>query len=225
LTKTKYYRKITFVIKLLLKKRMENIPASPGVYIFLDKNKKPLYVGKAVNLKNRVKSYFTRSSGDSRVLISKMLGKISKIDFKETESEIEALILESQLIKKLKPRFNIVMRDDKQYFYVGITREDFPKIFLTHQMENHGKTKTTRYNFIGPFTDGKALKTTLKLLRRAFPYCTCKQKHHNPCLNYHIDNCLGFCCLKSINKKQITDSKKIYQKNIRAIRDILQLLL
>lgn len=168
-------------------------PQVPGVYFFRDRNGGVLYLGKAANLKNRLGSYFNKSPKDQR--ISKMLETAKKIDWQETDSEIEALILESQLIKKYRPPFNIMLRDDKQYFYVALTREDFPKLVITHQPLN-AKRSTLNTSFIGPFTDGIALKTALKLLRKIFSYCTCKQKHNNYCLNYHIGNCPGFRCEK-----------------------------
>ncbi|MBI2063863.1 MAG: UvrB/UvrC motif-containing protein, partial [Candidatus Yanofskybacteria bacterium] len=135
----------------------------------------------------------------------------------------EALIVESRLIKKYHPLFNIMLRDDKQYFYVGFTNEQFPKIFLSHQIQDT-KYKLLNTKFLGPFTDGGALKTVLRLLRRIFPYCTCKQKHNNYCLNYHIGKCGGICCLKQPEpsfKTQILNFKNEYKKNIGAIKDIL----
>ena len=147
-----------------------------------------------------------------------MLKGAASVNWQETCSEIEALILESQLIKKCRPPFNIMLRDDKQYFYVGFThsagsgqaKEAFPKIAVVHRPSDK--------NFIGPFTDGTALHVTLKLLRRIFPYCTCKQKHNNYCLNYHIGNCFGFCCLK---KEMSAEEIKLYRKNISAVKAVL----
>lgn len=190
----------------------KKLPTSTGIYIFTGKNGKPLYIGKAINIRNRVKSYFKNSGSNPR--IEKMIETSLNIKFIETDSEIEALILESQYIKKYKPDFNIMLRDDKQYFYVVITKEDFPKIFLTHQPD-----KKIKAEYIGPFTEGNALKVTLKLLRRVFPYCRCKQKHHNNCLNYHIGNCPGYCCLKNIEDE--AKKKKEYKLNINAIKQIL----
>ena len=220
----------------------KQIPQTSGVYFFKDRRGQVLYIGKAVNLKSRVGSYFNKQPKDSR--ISKMLELAVKIDWQETNSEIEALILESQLIKKYRPRFNVMLRDDKQYFFVGFTKEPFPKIFLTHQLAHKvtgnrlqvaGKKHTGNNHltpdtwhltpdFVGPFTDGGALKTTLRLLRRIFPYCTCKQKHNNYCLNYHIGKCPGFCCLKTAtsDKRQATKEKQGYQKNIKAIKSVLE---
>lgn len=186
---------------------IKSFPRTPGVYTFQNNKEKPLYIGKAANLRSRLLSYL--KLGDPR--IQKMIDLAETITYEETGSDIEALILESQRIKKQKPQFNIMLRDDKQYFFVVFTPEKFPKIFLTHQPQKFKNTP------IGPFTDGAALKVTLKILRRFFPYCTCKQFHHVRCLNAHIGKCLGFCCLK--NSKHV--DKKLYKKNIRAIKDIL----
>lgn len=199
-----------------LNQKTKDSPSSPGVYLFKNKADKILYIGKAVNLKNRLKQYQNKKAYSP--FLEHILNEAEKIETKTTESEIEALILESKLVKERQPKYNIMLRDDKQYFYVGFTKEEFPKIFLTHQPDSIYQYS----DFIGPFTDGTALKTTLRLLRRIFPYCTCKQKHHNFCLNYHIGKCLGFCCLKDNSKRseQIEEIKK-YQKNIKAIKDIL----
>lgn len=187
----------------------------PGVYFFRDKRGRILYIGKAANLRNRLKSYFDSRPKEPR--IAKMISESARVSWQETGSEIEALILESQLIKRHKPPFNIMLRDDKQYFYVGFTDEEFPRIFLTHQIQDT-KYKILNTKFAGPFTDGNALKTVLRLLRRTFPYCTCKQKHNNYCLNYHIGKCPGFCCLKKGGNKEQAGA---YQKNIRAIKEVL----
>ena len=229
-----------------LKKSISKSPTGPGIYIFTGDGKK-LYIGKALNLKARLSSYL--KTEDQRLL--KMLSLATGVKILETDSEIEALILESQYIKKHKPAFNIMLRDDKQYGFVGFTKEEYPKIFITHQptkiqnakikMQNDNlKFKNFQPTFIGPFTDIGALKTTLRYLRRIFPYCTCKQLHHNYCLDYHIGKCLGFCCLKQQNPnlQLITSSissnrrtklayanfvrrRSSYSKNIKAIKDIL----
>ena len=196
-----------------LKEKIKKLPPNSGIYIFKDSRHKPIYVGKASNLKNRLNSYL--KTDDHR--IKKMIDSANILKFIETESDIEALILESQLIKKFRPQFNIVMRDDKQYFYVGFSNENFPKIFITHQ-PTILKSKSASSDFIGPFTDGSALKTTLRFLRSVFPYCTCTQSHHNYCLNYHIGKCLGFCCLKSGPSGK---DRKNYLNNIKSIEKIL----
>jgi len=206
-----------------LKQYIKKSPDSPGIYIF-KKRGDFLYIGKASNIKKRLASY----PRTQNIRISKMLDQASSLSYKITPSEIEALILESQYIKKYKPTFNIVMRDGKQYSYVGFTKDQFPKIFVTHQPfdspPNSGSLRASlakgQMLFVGPFTDAGALKTTLRLLRKIFPYCTCKQKHNNYCLNYHIDKCLGVCCLKEVSsiKYQVL---RDYKRNIKAINDIL----
>jgi len=150
-----------------------------------------------------------------------MLELARSLGFISTPSEIEALILESQLIKKFQPAFNITLRDDKQYFYVVFTKEKFPKIFISHQPHIFKYLNIEVSDSVGPFTDGGALKTALRVLRSIFPYCTCKQTHHNFCLNYHIDKCLGFCCLKKPSPETQGRTLDSYLKNIEAIKDIL----
>ncbi|MEK7564909.1 MAG: GIY-YIG nuclease family protein [Patescibacteria group bacterium] len=218
---------------LSITKNLSKLPASPGVYFFKDKNGKTIYIGKSGNLKNRVQSYFNPTSlklrGASKV---KMISEIFDIEILKTESEIEALIKESELIKKHKPKFNVLMRDSKNYLYVGFThstssgqaKEEFPKIILTHQpIEN---CKLGIENYVGPFTDGTAVRKTLHILRDIFPYCTCQQKHETKCLNAHMGKCLTFCCLKESSKIYRIYDRKFgirgqYQKNIRAIKSVL----
>ena len=220
----------------ILKKLIKKLPQKPGIYIFKSGvfhsgslRANPIYIGKASNLKNRVGNYLKTSD----IRLQRMISEAKKLEFIKTESDIEALILESQYIKKYKPFFNIVMRDDKQYFYVEFTQDKFPKIFLTHQPTKIQNRKIKNQNdnskfkilespeYIGPFTDGNALKTALRLLRRIFPYCTCKQLHNNYCLNYHIGNCPGFCCLKKNEQRAMNNEQKKYHKNIKAVKDIL----
>jgi len=146
-----------------LKKLISKAPTGPGVYMFTGGRRK-LYIGKASNLKARLSSYL--KTADQRIL--QMLSLATGVKTLETGSEIEALITESQYVKRYKPAFNIMLRDDKNFFYVDLTKEEWPKVFITH-----------RPTLFGPFTDGTALKTTLRYLRRIFPYCTCKKPHNN----------------------------------------------
>lgn len=228
----------------ILKKEINKAPHLPGIYLFKNAHKKPLYIGKALDLNKRLKSY--PRTDDIR--IQKMITESASLSFIETDSEIEALIIESQYIKKYMPDFNIMQRDDKQYGYVSFSKDIYPKIFITHQIikirnsniEILNKSKiqnkniktisdfgfrASDLNYIGPFTDMGALKTTLRLLRRIFPYCTCKQLHNNYCLNYHINKCIGDCCLKikNVKIKNQNDNTKLknYRKNIIAIQSIL----
>ena len=223
-----------------LKQFISKTPDTPGVYRFQGGNKQDIYIGKASSIKKRLTSY--TKTADSR--IQKMIASAEGLIHIETESDIEALILESQLIKQQRPQFNIMLRDDKQYFFVAFTNDEFPRIYLTHQPESFekrafgpssgrgpavagkptglvsgsGAKGSFSNDFIGPFTDGAALKATLKYLRNIFPYCTCSQKHHNFCLNYHIGKCIGFCCIKG---DQPREQHKRYMANIKALKDIL----
>ncbi len=195
----------------MLMQRPKQIPTSPGVYFFKGQKGRVLYVGKAANLKNRLSSYFNKQTKEPR--IQKMLDEASDIIWQEVDSEIEALLLEAEKIREYQPSYNIVFRDDKQYGYVVFTDDVFPKIYITHQPQDDQAV-------IGPFVDVGALRTTLKLFRRVFPYCTCKQPHNNYCLSYHIGQCLGFCCLKSptVAEEQIEE----YKENIKSIKQLLR---
>ncbi|HEY4521966.1 MAG TPA: GIY-YIG nuclease family protein [Candidatus Paceibacterota bacterium] len=190
------------------------IPQSPGVYFFKNSRGIILYVGKATNLKARLSSYFQKNQKSLK--IKSLLNEASSISWNILNSETEALIKESELIKKYQPKYNVLMRDDKQYFFVAITKETYPRIFLTHQPTKNYKLSTIDY--IGPFTDGAALKSVLKLLRRIFPYCTCKNTHKNLCLNARIGRCLGYCCTKTMDHGPRT---KNYSENISSIKKIL----
>ncbi len=197
-----------------LKQRVRDAPTTPGVYTWRGARGRVLYVGKAVNLRSRLLSYLRAK--DSR--IETMVRESTRVEWESVPTEIEALIRESHRIKLQKPKYNIVMRDDKQYSYVGITDEQFPQFMVTHQATSP-HTKKTFQRVIGPFTDATALKSTLRWLRRAFPYCTCKQTHHVKCLNAHIGACFGFCCIKT---PASATQKKTYRASIRAITSILE---
>ena len=201
---------------MAIKTQPGQIPQNPGVYFFKDNRGKILYIGKAANLKARLASYLReiRFPDGSRtsLKLNSLLKEAVKLDWKILNSEVEALIKEAELIKKYRPKYNVLMRDDKNYFYVGFTKEKYPKIFLTHQPgENAG--------YIGPFTEGGSLRTVLKTLRRTFPYCTCKSPHKKPCLNAKIGRCLGFCCLQ--DQRKLTQPFEVYDKNITSIKKIL----
>lgn len=183
----------------VLRSVLRRVPQKPGVYSFFDARGRLLYVGKASRLKARVQSYL-RDQETTSPARAKMLSEISLIRWETVPSEPEALIREAELIKKLKPRYNVLLRDDKDYFFVGLTREPFSRLFLTHQPRTWQTANGQRRQpakFIGPFTDGSALKDILKALRKAFPYCTCARSHKRPCLSASLGRCLGVCCLKN----------------------------
>ena len=164
------------------------LPDKPGVYLMHDAHGKVIYVGKAVVLKNRVRSYF-RNLASHTPKVRAMVEKIAEFETIVTSSEVEALILECNLIKKYRPRYNIMLKDDKTYPFLKVTvNEDFPRIYVTRrQVRDGGK-------YYGPYADVGAMHDTVKLLRTMFPLRTCRKMNPDrPCLNYHIKRCLAPC--------------------------------
>lgn len=164
------------------------LPSKPGVYLMHDAEGKVIYVGKAIILKNRVRSYF-RNLASHTPKVKAMVAKIAEIETIVTSNEVEALILECNLIKKYRPRYNISLKDDKTYPYLKITlQEEFPRLYVTrHQSKDGAK-------YYGPYADSGAMHATVKLLRNMFPLRTCRKMNTDrPCLNYHIKKCLAPC--------------------------------
>jgi excinuclease ABC subunit C len=174
-----------------VRSQVETTPHKPGVYMMRDADDRIIYVGKAVDLHSRVRSYFQPSSwehGKERSIASETV----ELEFIVTDSELEALILEANLIKQHRPRYNVRLKDDKRYPYIKITWADpFPKVFITRRMEQDGS------RYFGPYTSSAAVHQTLDLLRRSFPYLTCNREitgqDERPCLYYDIKLCLGPC--------------------------------
>lgn len=164
------------------------LPDKPGVYLMHDKDGKVIYVGKAVVLKNRVRSYF-RNLASHTPKVRAMVAKIADIETIVTSSEVEALILECNLIKKYRPRYNIMLKDDKSYPYLKVTlNEEFPRLYVTRRQMRDGA------KYYGPYADAGAMHATVKLLRSMFPLRTCRTMNaERPCLNYHIKRCLAPC--------------------------------
>ncbi len=171
-----------------IKNALAVLPEKPGVYLMHDAEGKVIYVGKAVVLKNRVRSYF-RNLASHTPKVRAMVSKIAEIETIVTSSEVEALILECNLIKKYRPRYNISLKDDKTYPYLKVTvQEDFPRIFATRRQSRDGA------KYYGPYADAGAMHATVKLLRGMFPLRTCRKMNpERPCLNYHIKRCLAPC--------------------------------
>jgi excinuclease ABC subunit C len=177
-----------------LEDKLKNIPVSPGVYQFKDSNGKILYIGKAKILRNRVRQYF--QSKPVSGILSIMISKITDLELITTDNEIEALILEQNLIKTLKPRYNINLKDDKSYPYIVITNEQFPRVFPTR------KKRTDGSRYFGPYTDVKNMRFALKTVRDIFMIRSCNlqlteetiaQDKFKVCLDYHIHKCEGPC--------------------------------
>ncbi len=175
----------------MIEEQLKAVPPETGVYIFKDSRGQVLYVGKAVNLRSRVRSYF-HPSNQSSVKVRLLAEKVASIEFILTRNEVEALVLECNLIKRYRPPFNIRLRDDKQYPYVKITwQETYPRILVTRRMENDGSL------YFGPYTSTLALHQTMDLIRKVFPYATCSDpspgKRIRPCLYYDMGRCVGPC--------------------------------
>ncbi len=218
--------------------KINALPKGPGVYCFVDAKGKYLYIGKALNIKERVKNHLQNKGFKE----SQWLNKAEKVGFISTPGEIEALLLEAKLIKELKPAFNVMWRDDKNFFYVMITAEKLPRIYLTHQPLKHSgdgshldsgdgshldhldsgngyltekirnsKLEIRNYCTVGPFVDGRAIKIALRYLRRVFPYYTQKVHPKASCQWCQLGLCPG-----------PDPDPKEYQKNIKKLLQVLQ---
>lgn len=219
----------------LLKEKISKLPQKSGVYFFKDFAERVLYVGKAQNLKKRVKNHFAKPDQHFWNFIK----DVADIDFIKTRSEKEAIILEAQLIKKLQPRFNIEWKDDKNYFFIAVTREDFPRVYLTHQPgfkfagelsrrysrgsnppELFQRVRPSSYkaaSFYGPFVSGREVKTFLREIRKILPFRSCKNLGKKPCLYESLHLCPAPC----VHKR-----KKIYYKKIvETLTALIQLYL
>ncbi len=195
--------------------QVKTLPGKPGVYRFLDKEEKVIYVGKAKNLKKRVSSYFNKNhrSGKLKLLVR----KINNIKFIVTDSESDALLLENNLIKKYQPRYNILLKDDKSFPWICIKNEPFPRVFPTRNPQKDGS------EYYGPYTSVKMMRTLLDIIKQLYPLRTCKlnlsEKNikkgtYKVCLEYHIGNCLGPCT----GKQTETD----YNRSIEQVRSIIK---
>lgn len=184
-----------------------SIPETSGSYQFLDKKGKIIYVGKAENLRSRIFSYWQKSANHTPAKYA-MIKRVKEIKWIKTESEIEALLLEANLIKKHQPKYNIVLRDDKRYIYIKISIEKkWPRVFIARKLEKTGK-------YFGPFVSAGAVRETLKAVRKIWPYRSCKNLPKKACLYYRIGKCPGMCEYKI--------SEKEYKKVINQINLFLQ---
>ena len=171
-----------------IQEKLKLLPTNPGVYLMKNEQAKIIYVGKAINLKNRVKSYF-QSSKNHSPKVKSMVEKISDFEYIITANEIEALILECNLIKKYRPKYNISLRDDKTYPYIKVTlNEDYPTVSITRKILKDGA------KYFGPYTSAGAVHEVLNLLKKLFQIRSCRQMNtKRPCLEFHIKRCLAPC--------------------------------
>ena len=188
-----------------MKLNSKKIADKPGVYLLKNAKGQILYVGKATSLKARLKSY-QKKSDDTR--INKLITSISEVETLEVNSELEALILEANLIKKHQPEFNVQLKDDKDYIYIIFTNDKFPKVLPARR-----RKVADAKEYFGPFPSAITVRKTLKTIRRIFPYSTCKPSGRF-CLHYHLGLCPGVCIGKV--------SSQEYNKNIRNIRLFLE---
>lgn len=171
----------------------KNLPDKSGVYLF-KKGREILYIGKATSLRDRTKSYFNGDIHKTRgPVIEKMIDLATRLDFIETDSVLEAIILETNLIKKHKPKFNTKEKDDKSFNFITISREDYPRVLIERGKNIKGKEKEYKY-LLGPFPRGTELKEAVKILRKIFPFRDkCKPDQGKPCFNNQIGLCPGVC--------------------------------
>lgn len=170
-----------------IEEELKKLPDSPGVYLMHDENDTIIYVGKAVVLKNRVRSYF-RESTKKTLKIQQMVKKINWFEYVITDSELEALVLENNLIKEHQPKYNTMLKDDKTYPYIKVTlSEDFPRIYSTRIIKKDGA------KYFGPYTSAASVKETVELMRKLYKLRACRSNREGPCLYYHIGQCSAPC--------------------------------
>ena len=210
-----------------LRQKLENLPTDPGVYKFSDEDDSVLYVGKAKNLRKRVRTYFQQSrQRDGRIEV--MVKKAADVDVIVTDTEVEALILENNQIKELQPRYNVNLRDDKTYPYICIKNERFPRVFKTRNVKQDGS------KYFGPYTDVSKMNTMMDAIRSVFQLRTCsldlseekiEAGKYDVCLQYHIDNCKGPCeGLQSEEdyRETIEQVEKLLNGQTQALIDLLE---
>lgn len=196
-----------------ISEELKKLPDQPGVYIMHDKDDVIIYVGKAVSLRNRVRQYFQASHNEG-IKKDQMVRKITRFEYIITDSELEALVLECNLIKEYRPKYNTMLRDDKSYPYIKVTLgEDFPRVLFCRQM------KRDKSKYFGPYTSGGAVKDTIDLLKKLYHLRSCSRNlprdigKERPCLNYHIKQCKGPC--------QGYVSKEEYRENVMQAMEFL----
>jgi len=199
-----------------MKKKISNLPLSPGVYIFRDKAAKIIYIGKAVNLRRRVSDYY-RGAHDTKT--TALVSEIARIDHKKTKSALEAMILEANLIKKHQPIYNIKEKDDKSYLYLWISRGDWPRVDLVRATDLHNIPEKSPRLF-GPYTSGGALKSALEIIRPILPYRSCRKMPKRRCLYGHLGLCPVPCeglISKAEYKKQINQLIAFFRGSYRTV--------
>ena len=192
-----------------IEEELKKLPAKPGVYIMHDKDDKIIYVGKAISLRNRVRQYFRKTNKTKR--IQNMVSLIDHFEYIVVDNEAEALILECNLIKKHRPKFNVLLKDDKTYPYIKINiKDDFPAVYITRKILNDGA------KYFGPYANAGAAKEMVEYIKEKFKIRQCRNFKYKdrPCLNYHIKKCFA-PCMGYITKEE-------YHKQINEVIEILE---
>lgn len=209
---------------MTLEEKLRNLPTSPGVYLHKDEGGRIIYVGKAKNLRNRVRSYFQSGRGHDRKT-RELVKRIVDLEFIVTDNEVEALVLESNLIKQHKPRYNVLLKDDKQYPHLKLTiNEPFPRVMITRRVQRDGAL------YFGPFLPASLARRTIDLINRTFQLRTCDieidGKLPRPCLEYHIKRCLGPCvkglCTPEEYSEAVRDVRMLLEGRNRELADTLE---
>lgn len=212
------------------KEILSQIPSEPGIYKFFDNTQTIIYVGKAKNLKNRVSSYFNGLQNHTRKT-QRLISQIAKIEFVVVNSELDAFLLENSLIKEFQPKYNILLKDDKTYPYICITKEPFPRVIVTRRLEREKGT------FFGPYANVRAMNNLLELFKQLYTIRTCSyhlsaeniaQKKFKVCLEYHIKNCKGACeglQTEANYLEDIEQIKQILKGNVVAVRQKMENLM
>src|SRR5215218_7133916 len=207
---------------MTLAEKLKSLPVSAGIYLHKNADGKIIYVGKAKNLRNRVRQYF-QSSRNQDAKTRRLVARIADFEFIVVDNEVEALVLESNLIKKHKPHYNIQLKDDKQYPHLKMTNEPFPKVVITRKIQRDGSS------YYGPFLPAALARKTLNLVNRAFQMRTCEididGKLPRPCLEYHLKRCLGPCvkglCTQEEYQEASRDVKVLLEgKNKELAKDL-----
>ena len=199
--------------KFNIQEELKNLPGKPGVYIMYDKKDTIIYVGKAIILRNRVRSYF-RESANHSLKIARMVSQIERFEYIVTDSELEALVLENNLIKEHRPKYNTMLKDDKTYPYIKVTLgEVYPRVLFARQV------KKDKSKYFGPYSSAGAVKDSIDLINKLYKLRTCNRnlpkdcKKERPCLDYYIHQCDAPC--------QDYISAEEYQKNVKEALEFL----
>lgn len=191
-------------IKNHIKQKLSLVPELPGSYQMKNKDNVIIYVGKAKNLKNRLKSYFTGTvTGKTLMLVN----DIVDFEYIVTNSELESLILEITLIKKYNPKYNILLKDDKSYPYIELTDEIYPTIKVVRNLNKKKNKNKSKSKYFGPYPNVMAARKTVNIINRVYPLRKCNRMGKDICLYYHIGECLGYCKKENIDIEKLSSMK------------------